>query len=68
MLVVTMASLLWLISLYSTAVLAAPAADEVDALPGWSSPLPSKQYSGFLTVGTEYAYIQLISDAQRCIK
>jgi hypothetical protein len=46
-------SLLWLNSLYSMGALAAPAADEVVALPGWSSPLPSQQYSGFLTVGTE---------------
>ena len=50
--VLAMAAFLCLSSIYSTA-LAAPVADIVDALPGWSSPLPSKQYSGFLTVGTE---------------
>ena len=52
LLVPAMAVVFCLSSLYST-VLAAPVADIVDALPGWSSPLPSKQYSGFLTVGTE---------------
>jgi hypothetical protein len=33
--------------LASTAM-AAPATDEVKSLPGWSGPLPSKHYSGFL--------------------
>jgi len=32
------------------AATAAPAADEVTSLPGWSKPLPSKQYSGYLLV------------------
>ena len=31
-----------------SAVLAAPAADEVQALPGWDAALPSAQYSGFV--------------------
>ena len=25
--------------------------DEVNSLPGWSEPLPSKSYSGYLAVG-----------------
>jgi hypothetical protein len=29
---------------------AAPKTDEVTALPGWSGPLPSKHFSGFLNV------------------
>ena len=34
--------------------LAAPAADEITGLPGWSGPLPSKQYSGFLDVSAQH--------------
>jgi carboxypeptidase C (cathepsin A) len=30
---------------------AAPADDEVLVLPGWTGPLPSKQYSGYLNIG-----------------
>lgn len=30
---------------------AAPAADEVDTLPGWTGKLPSKTYSGFINAG-----------------
>ena len=29
-----------------------PSADEVKALPGWEAPLPSRQFSGYLSVGT----------------
>lgn len=32
---------------------AAPASDEVKALPGWDAKLPSKQYSGFLKIGND---------------
>ena len=39
-------------SLLLSAVADVPA-DEVTALPGWSKPLPSKQWSGYLTVGKE---------------
>jgi hypothetical protein len=36
---------------------AAVAADAVDALPGWTDALPSKQYSGYLTVdGTKHLH------------
>lgn len=31
-------------------MLAAIKADEINELPGWSGPLPSKQYSGYLSV------------------
>ena len=34
-------------------VSAAPAADEVKSLPGWSSALPSKWYSGFIDAGND---------------
>lgn len=34
----------------SCAVLGAPAKDEIKEMPGWSGALPSKQYSGFLSV------------------
>ena len=44
-------ALLWL---HATPASATPAADEVTSLPGWSSTLPSKQYSGFLDVGSNY--------------
>lgn len=40
--------------LLCTTANAAPFADEVTALPGWPSALPSKQYSGFLDVGSDY--------------
>ena len=41
------------LSLLSLAALAAaaPAADEVTSLPGWSGPLPSRTYSGFINAG-----------------
>ena len=42
---------------------AAPAADEVASLPGWSGPLPTKHYSGYLSAanGTKHVhyYLQL---------
>lgn len=38
---------------------AAPAADEVKALPGWDAPLPSKHYSGFVNV-TDTAGIPML--------
>jgi len=34
----------------ATMALAAPAKDEIAAMPGWSGALPSKQYSGFIAV------------------
>eukprot|EP00729_Bicosta_minor_P008152 gene8152-24807_t len=34
----------------SCAVLGAPAKDEIKEMPGWAGALPSKQYSGFLSV------------------
>jgi hypothetical protein len=34
-------------------VSAAPAADEVLSLPGWSLPLPSKMYSGHVDAGSD---------------
>ena len=33
---------------------AAVAGDEIDALPGWDAPLPSKQYSGYLDIPTAH--------------
>ena len=42
------------LALGATAALAAPAADEITSLKGWSGALPSKQYSGFLDVSAEH--------------
>eukprot|EP00936_MAST-01D_sp_MAST-1D-sp1_P000664 g664.t1 len=35
-------------------------ADEVKSLPGWSATLPSKQYSGYLQVGTKHLHYWLV--------
>ena len=37
-----------LLSTFACSSLAAPAADEVTALPGWTGPLPMKMYSGYV--------------------
>eukprot|EP00937_MAST-01D_sp_MAST-1D-sp2_P007962 g7962.t1 len=34
--------------------------DEVKVLPGWSAELPSKQYSGYLTVGAKHLHYWLV--------
>ena len=40
-----------LLATTATGVLSEVAKDKVDALPGWSKPLPSDQYSGYLDAG-----------------
>ena len=34
--------------------------DEITSLPGWSGPLPSKQYSGYLSVSTTKLHYWLV--------
>jgi carboxypeptidase C (cathepsin A) len=46
-----MAQLFVLLALLSI-VHAAPAADEIKSLPGWTGPLPSPQYSGYLNISS----------------
>ena len=41
-----------MIAIIPLAILGAIAKDEVTSLPGWTGPLPSKHYSGYLPVGT----------------
>lgn len=36
----------------ATSATSAASADEIGSLPGWPAALPSKQYSGYLTVGS----------------
>merc|ERR1740117_2354384 len=38
----------------------APIGDKVDAVPGWSQPLPSAWYSGFLPVGAKQLHYVLV--------
>ena len=45
----------------AVAMLSAPAADLIDSLPGWTGPLPSKQYSGFLNSTLDPKFGQLHS-------
>ena len=42
----------------------APTGDEVATLPGWSAPLPSKQYSGFVnaTARSTFHYWFILSE------
>ena len=44
---------------------AAPAADEIISLPGYSGSLPSKQYSGYLSIkgGTNLHYYLVTSES-----
>lgn len=37
-----------ILTVLASTAMSAPATDEVKSLPGWSGPLPSKHYSGFL--------------------
>lgn len=43
-----------------TGVLAVVPGDEVLSLPGWAGPLSSKQYSGYLTVGSAHMHYYLV--------
>ena len=43
-----MVRVVFLVSLLAPAAVAAGATDEVTSLPGWSGPLPSRHWSGFL--------------------
>ena len=51
--------------LSASLILGAPAADRVDSLPGWSGPLPSPMYSGFLALpGTQKQLHYLLVEAE----
>jgi carboxypeptidase C (cathepsin A) len=43
---------LGLATLLLSSAFAEPSADEVTSLPGWDGALPSRQFSGYLTVNT----------------
>ena len=48
------AALVLAASLLAAVTSAAPAADEVTSLPGWSGPLRSRMYSGFIDAGFDF--------------
>ena len=51
--------------LSASLILGAPAADRVESLPGWSGPLPSPMYSGFLALpGTQKQLHYLLVEAE----
>ena len=49
-----------LLGLFSAVAQAAPAKDEITALPGWKGTLPSKQYSGYLNVSDTKLHYWLV--------